>query len=81
MVNAGNPLSVGARLLQDGKPVSETRCARPPSGATVGYNFICHLGVERLAGAATIMVVVKDMNGISKPETYDIRLPARDGNG
>jgi hypothetical protein len=81
MVNAGNPLSVGARLSQNNRPVSETRCSRPPSGASVGFNFVCRLPAEGFEGAAEVTLYVKDMSGNPINETYQVRLPSAKRNG
>lgn len=81
MVNGGNPLSVGARLSHNDKPFSETRCERPTSGASVGFNFICRLSANGLQGAAEVTLFLKDMSGSPINETYQIRLPSTDGAG
>lgn len=81
MVNGGNPLSVGARLIKGENLVSQAHCDRPSTGAMVGYNFICRLPTESAEGTANIQIFIKDMNGISSVESYQVRLPASGGNG
>ena len=73
LVNAGNPLSVGARY--DAPPGAAVACRRPTSGVTTGYNFICELPLEDRHGPVAVTIAVKDRNGLVLPETYTVQLP------
>lgn len=73
LINAGNPLSVGARY--DAPPAVPMTCRRPGAGVTTGYNFICELPLEDRHGPATVTIAVKDRNGLVLPESYTVQLP------
>ena len=74
-VNAGNPLSVGAAFGNLPAVDEPVRCERPERSAMVSYNFVCRLPIGQRSGEENVTVAIRDMNGVSLPMSFVVRLP------